>query len=257
MNASGTTTGLHTEGAPSFRDMAGVPVDCGRVAPHRLYRSGALTALTEVGATLRDQLGVRLVCDLRTPLEREHDPARWPEPSPTIVTASEDVDLYGSKNEDILALYAAETGEQAREAVMRMYADMPRAYADILRELFVHLTDLQEFPVLIHCSAGKDRTGFVSSMVLLALGASPDIVTADYMLTDRVWGPEQVRQAIWSRTGREPATEVIEALRVRPEYLEHALDAIRNDHGSLDAYFQSVGLDEARRLRLREALVIG
>ncbi len=217
---------------------------------------GSLTDLTDADASSVGRLGFRLVCDLRTPMERERDPGRWPSPPPRLLCADDGVDLDRSGAEYIRAMYAAATGSGARDVVLKMYADMHRVYEEILRELFVAIADRRELPVLIHCSAGKDRTGFITSMLLLALGASRDVVRAEYMLTDKFWGADQIRDALRRRAGRVVPDSVVEAFRVRPENMRASVASIQADFGSVDEYLHHVGLDEARRSRLRDALVV-
>lgn len=246
--------GTVLDGAPNFRDLGGTPVEGGVVAPGRLFRSEALTTLTAAGRRTLGGLGIHLVCDLRTAPERRTEITRDPGDGARVLVVDEGIDLYGSSAEHIRTMYGDDSGRGARELVRSWYAEMARVYAPVVGELLTALA-AGEGPALVHCSAGKDRTGFVVAVVLRALGASRETVEADYLLTDRFFAADRLRAAVRVRIDREASDAVVESLRVHADYLRAALDAIDAEHGSVSGYLEHLGLDEPRRSALREALV--
>ncbi len=113
------------------------------------------------------------------------------------------------------------------------------------KTLFTHLLD-DTAPLVIHCTAGKDRTGFASALILKALGVSDDLVVEDYLLTNRFYRraeagaehdlPEAVRAVLGS---------------VEASFLIAALDTVRADYGDLEAYFEAgLGLGPRERATL-------
>lgn len=250
-HAPGTTL----DGAPNFRDLGGLPVSGGRMAHGRIYRSEAPTCVTTSGMITLDGLGVRLVCDLRTPDERGKEPVTWADPSLRLLTAESGVDLRGDDAGEIASVCTDETGGAAREFMLRMYAGMHSLYEDLLRDLFAAILDADRLPLLIHCTAGKDRTGFVASMVLSALGATYGVIEDDYLLTDQFYSVDRLLGALQHRMKPQLPSPVVRAFCVHPDYLRECFAAIETAHGSVDTYLSRVGLNETRRDILHKALV--
>ena len=127
------------------------------------------------------------------------------------------------------------------------YRGFVRANTPRFAALFDHVLQEQEAPVVFHCTAGKDRTGFAAALILRSLGVSDEDVMRDYLLTN-----ERLAMPDASRHGLTP--EVSEVLwRVRPEFLRAALDAVDTDYGGLEGYFrEGLGLGDAEREQLRQ-----
>jgi protein-tyrosine phosphatase len=131
----------------------------------------------------------------------------------------------------------------------------------VLPQLFDHLLDPDRLPMVIHCHAGKDRTGFICAVILAALGVHAEQITADYLLTaqriDRMQLSLELVDTFSAFVGVPLTAEALQvALDVRPEFLEAAMLSLDADHGGIDGYLRDVGgLSEARRERLRENLL--
>jgi len=111
-------------------------------------------------------------------------------------------------------------------------------------EFFGHLLQSSE-PTVFHCTAGKDRTGFAAALVLRALDVSGEEVMHDYLLTNE-------RLKVDSSGWKLPPHAAQVLLRVQPEFLEAAFEAIEQDYGGLDGYLRyGLGLREPERARLR------
>ena len=115
--------------------------------------------------------------------------------------------------------------------------------------------------MLIHCAAGKDRTGLLAALTHHVAGVHPDDIMADYMLTNAAINYElvipHVTELMAAQTGRSPDPEAVRvAIGVQPDYLEMAFTVIRDAHGDLDAYLEQVlGVDTALRARLERRLL--
>ena len=122
-------------------------------------------------------------------------------------------------------------------------------------------------PCVMHCSAGKDRTGMAAALVLSAVGVARDDVLDDYAMTDRVAASEDdmARSLFVGKDGggraqgamREAfSAEAIAVMRLaKPEFLESAFAGIEREYGALGAYYDSIGVDDAMRERLVNLLV--
>lgn len=238
------------EGASNVRDLGGWPAaGGGRVRFGTVFRAASLGRLTEADTATLAATGLRTVVDLRGEDEQEHKPSRLAT-LPGLAVHSLPIDpSLGVSLRDLAAVRRA-TGADAmgmmRRAYMAYALEWPHRYAAMF-DLLLHEA---RRPLLFHCTAGKDRTGFGAALLLATLGVEEDAIRADYLATNRLWQGEPVLAALLP-----PAVgEVL--LRVHAELLDTAFAAIRTAHGSLETYLaERIGLDAARRDRLRAALL--
>ena len=142
---------------------------------------------------------------------------------------------------------AALSSEDALEVMRDSYRNYVRHNTHSYRTLFAHLLE-DRAPLVIHCTAGKDRTGFACALILHALGVPDDVIAEDYLLTNRFYRrdptassdlPEDVRQALAS---------------VEASFLGAAFEAIGAEYGDLENYFSDglgVGADQRAKLKAR------
>lgn len=253
------------EGAPNFRDMAGYKSSDGRrVRPGKLYRSEALVDLTEKDLARIAALGIDVICDLRSPEERTRDPNRWPEGRPVDVIALD----AGSEMSAVKASRWHERlidpdfkAEQARGWMLHAYARMPHAYARDLAAVFDRLDAPHTPSVLVHCAAGKDRTGFCCAMLLWALDVPWDTIVADYLESSRRRPPDEMVQRVLKRYFNSVEPFAMEALHViagvSVDFLTNAIKVVEQEFGTVDVYLEKAcGLHADRRSRLRERLLL-
>ena len=224
----------------NFRDLAenvrSVPL-----RPYRLFRSDHLGALDSHDAQQIRALGIRRVLDFRGVHERTSAECSVP-----------GVQVHSLAIEPTIVQVLArltEAGQRLGESevihhMQDTYRGFVRASAARFGEFFALLLASPE-PTVFHCTAGKDRTGFAAALVLHALGATPDEVMRDYLLTNQRLKPPTF---VWK--GLEP--HVAQVLwGVRPEFLQAALDAVEADWGSVDAFLdRALGVGPAQRDRL-------
>ncbi|GAA5081880.1 protein-tyrosine phosphatase [Thermocatellispora tengchongensis] len=226
----------------NFRDVGGyVTADGRRVRWRRLYRSDSLGALTGADAERFLRLGIRTVIDLRHPDEAEAQgrvPGR---------------DGYRYHNLSVEQQPWDRAAYDPRAGLGRFFADHYRRVAEMgtaeLADALRLIADADNAPVVVHCAAGKDRTGVVTALVLALLGVPHEDVIADYALTDlaaekfaRDWLARHPGEEIpWAGFGRAPA----EAMRL---FLTELCAA----HGSVRSYCRNalgIGDDLVERLR--------
>lgn len=234
------------EGASNVRDLGGWPAADGtHVRFGVVFRSASLGRLTGADAARLAATGLRTVVDLRGEAERKHAPSRLDSlPGVAVHFLPIDPSLGGP----LRAIAAAREDAMAmmQHAYTSYALDWPHRYA----ALFGLLAQPARRPLLFHCTAGKDRTGFGAPLLLAALGVEYEAIRADYLATDRLWqGDAEIRAAL-------PPVVADVLLTVHGELLDVAFAAIRGAYGSLDVYLeQRIGLDAARREHLRAALL--
>ena len=255
---------LPLSGIHNFRDYGGYQARGGTLRAGHLWRSGH-----HFGATLDDldavhRIGIARVIDLRGDSERAEYPClRHEEFAGHVVfhpgeTASE---RGGSAHGE--AAEGIRTADEARESMVKLYARLP--FRPVLVGTFrLYLQTLAEDhgPSLLHCFAGKDRTGVGAAVVHRLMGVHPDDVMADYLLTNTAGNSEAriAAAAVSVRASFGPKMDDA-ALRtimsVQPEFLESAFAAMEREHGTFEAYAEAVlGADAALVRRLEERLVV-
>lgn len=236
-------------GCSNLRDLGGYLGHGGRrVRFGRVFRSASLAMLTEADLAVLGRLGLRTVCDLRGERERARNPSRLPEPPPETVLLPVEPTV-GASLRDLL-LRGEGTGEDVLGLLARAYTAYATEKLPRFRALLALAAEPARLPLLFHCSAGKDRTGFGAALLLTALGVEREEIMADYLATNRFW-----RRELALPPGTPPA--VAEALmRAHAGLLEGALDTAMRGFGSTEAFLAAaLGLEGARLAALRDALL--
>jgi protein-tyrosine phosphatase len=237
------------EGGSNFRDLGGYRTEEGRtVRRNAVFRSAHLGGLTDADRAALARLGVRTIVDLRGVSEAAETPHLVDGLSCRIVGAHIEPRL----NEKLRAAIDQGTATPflAMQFLTDHYRDYPRRCAPGFRTLFATLSDGQHRPLVFHCTAGKDRTGFASALLLTLLGVPWETVLEDYLHTNVVWT---------GHIGRYPELDIdtrAAIIEARRPYLEAAFEVVRADYGSPEAFAdKALGLDAAARERLRADLL--
>ncbi len=239
------------ERASNLRDLGGWPTQDGRrVRTGLIFRAPALLGLSPADRATIARLGLRTAIDFRGVQERLNNPVTLegvtadPHPiEPSVGAGLRDIVLTGQAS-----------GHYSAEDMLDLLTQAYRAYAlssiPQYRALFAALADPGRVPLLFHCSAGKDRTGFGAALLLTALGVAWEHVLADYLATNLLWRREIARHFDLPPPVKEALLSVQEPL------LTAAFDAARGAYGSMDAYLdQAMGLDQPARAALAARLL--
>lgn len=246
--------GMH--GAPNFRDFGGYrTADGQQVKWGYLYRSGQLSNLSDHDIALLETLELDLVCDFRRVEEQAGDPSRLPTRKPPRIASLPIVPGSNSRffEEAGAHLAGPEVMYDFMVEINRDFAvDQTETYARMFREIL----ELPNARFLVHCAAGKDRTGFAAAIVLLALGVPRETVMRDYLLTQRYFLPEREIARLRQKYDMDHmnAEVILPMLEVHEAYLAQALDAIDRDYPSVEAYLADalqVGPAELAELKAR------
>jgi protein-tyrosine phosphatase len=228
----------------NLRDLGGVPTSDGRtVRWRRLYRSDTLAGLAEDDRAEFGSLGVRTVVDLRRPIEVEKH-GRVPEWDGLVHRniVLEHQEWHENPYQD---------GDDPVRYLADRYRDMSEQAYEGIAEAVGLIADGQAAPVLVHCMAGKDRTGVVIALTLALLGVTDDEIDAEYSLSTA--GNE--RFIAWRRANGNPDAVMLPWFRSWPGTMRLFLTELRERHGSVQRYLTRAGLDPAAIPALRADLL--
>jgi protein-tyrosine phosphatase len=254
----------------SLRDLGSTPLTGGRsVRTGLLFRSGRIDRLDPAVDPVVAALGIRTVVDFRTEDERRARPDHLPEGG-RLLLADVLADQVASgrlpaaaRMAQVLADPAVTERELGGGKAQILFADTYRSFVTTdsartaYRAFLTELADPDTGPLLFHCTAGKDRTGWAAAIVLTLLGAAPETVEAEYLAVNR-----GVRHSFarliegFTAQGGDPeiALAIIGAM---PEYLAAALDEVEGRYGSMDTYVrEGLGVPTAAVERIRERLIV-
>ena len=230
-------------GASNFRDLGGYPARDGRIVRwRRIFRSNHLGHLTDDDIAVVRGLGVKSAFDFRGTEERAAALCGMPDISvhslpvePTVVAALRAIAAAGTP---LSTAHAADVMRDSYRSYVQQ--NTPR-----FRALFAHLLE-DRAPLVIHCTAGKDRTGFACALILHTLGVSDELISEDYLLTNRFYRRDPA-------SGTDLPDDVKQVLAsVQSSFLGAAFEAIDADYGDLESYFrEGLGLNAPERAELK------
>ena len=234
----GTLRHLPLQGAVNFRDLGGYhTVDGRRLKWKHLYRSDSLAELSDADLAVVSGLKLRNLCDLRHQDERDKKPNRQlPDPAPEVHA----IGFYPNRHEDLM--HMVKTATINVDSLNQLCNDAYGRFHQVpnFARLFEVLLRPDAFPTLIHCTSGKDRTGFATATVLLVLGVPRETIIEDFLLTNHY------RRDLTFLVGKDGDPAVVKALSsVEAEYLLSAFRGIEQGWGSEEGYIRN-GLKVSR-----------
>ena len=249
------------QGVENLRDYGDYAAGLGRLKKGVLFRAAHQAQATDEDLAALADLNLATLVDLRRPNERERDPSRrW-----TGFTAEVIENDMGSLDDPWHTfLHGSDlSAGSIRDYMVEYYRRLPfkERHIDLFTRYFRALADGRG-PVLIHCAAGKDRTGVLAALTHHVAGVSDDDVIDDYLLTNDEARFERRAPrfiaAIEEATGRRPSEAAARAaMGVEADYLAAAFAVIKAQHGSLDGYLeQALNLDAATRQAVRAHILL-
>lgn len=239
------------QGAPNFRDLGGYQTEDGRrVKPGMLFRSDQLDRLTDADLAAMERLRLAYVVDLRTESERAREPDRLPRGAkPVVLDVSADADgSLGGDMRKAQAAIAAGRGVELLEAANRDFVLLPSAKA-AYRALVALVADPATGPLVYHCTAGKDRTGWASAVLLSILGVPRERIYYDYLASNAYLAQKNAGILASLKASGAPIdpANLEPVLGVRRAYLDSAFAEVDRVYGSMDAYVRKgLGLSDAQ-----------
>lgn len=242
---------LWVENAPNFRDLGGLPTHDGRrVRWGKLFRCGDMSTLTEADLTTLRNAAIRSVVDLRNEQEVTQNPDAYPAGYEIRRVWSSITPANGESMKQFYALMGKPdaTAAEAEAVFEEFYGQMPR-YVKNYAPLFETLLRA-DGATLFHCTAGKDRTGLGSALILSALGVPEETIVEEYALSNRY-----TQYLAASDRMRHLNPEVAGVLAgVAPRYIRASLNRMKQQYGSVRQCLETeLGLDAAKLAALRAA----
>jgi protein-tyrosine phosphatase len=259
---------LGLEKAPNARDLGGyVGADGRRVRRGLLFRADSLHRLSESDLAALAQLELACLIDMRSPREVESvGPDRLPDPPPARVVALPLHDpeekifvsigvLVGRSPATRLPFTDRDSAARLMHELYRWFVSSPRARQTFAAAVRL-IADGKALPTLFHCTGGKDRTGWLSVILLSALGVDREQVIVDYLLTAELnAGSNAYLLTVLAERIPDPLA-ALPLLQARPEYVAAAFAEVDARFGGMDGYVRAgLGLDESTLAELRSNLL--
>ena len=233
------------DGAVNFRDLGGYPAGDGLQTRWRLlFRADGLGDLTPADFEVMRALGIRTVIDLRSGEELER--GRF------------DVDAHPVTFHHFPIIEKLPDPDEfnRRPGLLgSQYQEMLSGAGQPIRSVLEILAGPGALPAVFHCTAGKDRTGVLSALVLSLLGVDEPTVVADYALSGEAMTRLRAKLLVKYPEGREAIEGIPEVFSAAPEQMEQLLDYLRAEYGSVPAYVTGLGTQSSVVESLRAALL--
>jgi protein-tyrosine phosphatase len=233
------------EGAPNFRDLGGYTSKDGRKTVYgKIFRSQSLDHLTDRDLDKIRKIGVKTVIDFRSEEEAEKAPSLLPEGIKIIhLPVSAGSSLSGYVQQNMLAL-PSDSSSGVR-FMAEINCRLVTGFSPVYGKFFKILLHEENYPLIFHCTAGKDRTGFAAAMLLSALDVEWDTVMKDYLLSNKYLKPP---------IHTSPFIQTV--LTVKPSYLNAAKQEIINRYTNIDNYLQTeLHIDKPEKEKLKRIML--
>lgn len=233
---------LPLSGAHNVRDLGGYPAADGKITKHKVFlRGDSLNSLTKQDREALDEYGVRLVIDVRGKREAfmnsDHiDKKKVAHLQVPLLDHIQSDAMRGKMPDDMGA----------------MYIDLLERSKDEFKTIFERMAD-EEGVTLYHCTAGKDRTGVITMLLLRIAGVGDDVILADYAVSaDNMKEQFDRQRKMIQKVGVKIPEYVFES---KPAFLKRAMDHIDAAYGGAEGYLKAVGVSEETIGILKNKLV--
>jgi len=258
---------IHLKGTTNTRDIGGYQTnDLNTLRWGQIIRSDKLSRLTPNDFQKLEEIGLKTVIDLRTNKEHDQSPTVWLGDNPPqffhFPVGDANNDWFTSQRK--MMKRNRFTQEQSLEHMVEGYRMIAEEGTSSYQKLMEVVLDESNWPVLIHCNAGKDRSGVGVALILEALGVDRETIMEEYLLTNEISRIEEKavllsKQSKKSSRGNRyskgtPASAWLPIVGVRAEMLEAFYASVNEKYGSMDAFLTELGVDQEARLALAASL---
>jgi protein-tyrosine phosphatase len=236
-------TTLQWPNLQNARDLGGVPTgDGGRIRPMSLIRTDNHDRLTSEGIVLLSESGVKRIVDLRSSWEAEKYPSPFRLESEYVnQPLLDEADEHGQT-----LVYQAKTN-------LEIYKVMLERYSGLIGKAVIAIANAPVGGVVIHCHAGKDRTGLITALALSIAGVAPSVIAEDYAATDVYLANHYAAEL--SAAKDESTREYLRSFQnSSPEVMLATLGFLEEKFGGVQAYLLQAGVSQDSLERLRQRL---
>lgn len=250
---------IKLKGAYNFRDLGGYSTSDGkRLSWGKFFRSDNLARLTKDDLNRLKKLNIKLIIDLRTKEERLAEPSR--------LTGLNGINV---KNLEISGgdrgyreikrkiFYGKLDGIDLEKELLNAYRRVVTGYKQELKSFFNSLLEPSAYPMLVHCNAGKDRTGVIVALALSALDVSRETIMNDYMLSKTYLQPMLTKMVLKLRLFSFFRADIVQFKKIfdtRADFLNTTFTAIEHNFGSTKSFLESLGIDQEKCKYLKSIL---
>ena len=255
---------IHLKGTTNTRDIGGYTTsDLRTIRPGQIIRSENLSRLTEADFQKLEEIGVKTVIDLRTDKEHEKKPTVWlgDNPPQFYHFPVGDADDAWFKAQRSLIKRNKFSARDSQELMVDGYRTIAEEGVSSYEQVMKVVLDQSNWPVLIHCNAGKDRAGIATTLILEAIGVDRETIMEEYLLTNEIGRSKEKAELMAKessksrRISRGPSADAwYPIVGVQPEMLEAYYTTVETQYGSMDAFLNELGVDQDARAALAESL---
>ncbi|MBO1578483.1 tyrosine-protein phosphatase [Bacillus sp. XF8] len=250
------------DGLYNFRDIGGQETKDGRrMKKGVLFRSDELSRLSQQDIENMKHLQIKLICDLRTPSEQKSKPSRIKQKHGVELV---NISIHDKSQEfthfEFFKFLVGKSHTIDFEKIMKeMYQNIAFSSCHEIKQVIQLLSEQKNVPALIHCTGGKDRTGYIAALIQLLVGIPYEVVRDDYLFSNELIGPrmKKVEKFIrWMSLFQASPERIKPMLEVRPEYLDEVYYKIVEKYGNVEAYLLQACHLEKRSIQNLKQLVL-
>ncbi|MBX7003756.1 tyrosine-protein phosphatase [Bacillus aerophilus] len=244
----------------NFREVGGLQTtDQMVIKQGMIYRSADLSRLTKQDILTFSTLGIQTICDLRTSSERKSHPPKIMEHDKIVHIPMQPDSMMPSKWTMFRMLIAEGKSLSFTPIMKEVYQSMLYERKKEIQQLFTLLSDEKNYPLMLHCTSGKDRTGFLSALIQLAAGVPVHTVLSEYMRSNegvKMLVKRQERFVRMMSLYRVSKEQIQPLLGVQQDYLEDVLNEMMDTYGNAERYLvEACDVPKAQLLKVKNILL--
>ena len=256
---------LSFNGFINFRDLGGYKTQDGKsIKFNKIYRSGNLAKFSLKNYNYLKKIGIKAICDLRSIKEQKIAPTRLPKNSSIRIIHIPINTLEYYKSNHFKKAFALFIGKMKTIDIMETFRKTYQGFVVDCKSELLTIFNLLLFPenspLIIHCTAGKDRTGFVCALLLHAMGISKQDIYADYQKTDiylKKFKEKTLKKSRFFRPFGVSEDKLSLFFETKKEFLDTAYNAMIQSYGSVDNYIhKAIGVTPYHLKKLREKFLV-
>ena len=255
---------IHLEGTANTRDIGGyLTNDLHTLRWRQIIRSENLSRLTANDFQKLEEMGLKTVIDLRTDKEHDRAPTVWLGDNPPqffhFPVGDSNNEWFNETRK--MMKKSSFTEEQSSKQMVEGYRMIVEEGPPSYEKLMEVVLDQSNWPILIHCNAGKDRAGIAVTLILESLGVDRETIMEEFLLTNEIARIEEKSVLLAKqskkrrRNGRGPSASAwFPIIGVQPEMLDAFYASVDEQYGSMDVFLTEMGVDQEARRTLAASL---